>query len=158
MPEDVWSVTQKLACSLSLDVLGDGALAARATLLFCLTPASVFYSVVYTESVFALAAFSGMRWAPRRPWLAAGAFALATAGRSNGALPPLCPHMARRAPSCVTLSVSEPAHSQQDHEVVSVGVETRLGRLLRPPMFCSMLLGSMLLDMPGWCQGLHMLA
>ncbi len=86
-------MTQTPVRRLSLDVLGDGALAARATLLFSLTPASVFYSAVYTESIFALAAFSGMRWARRRPWLAAGAFALATASRSNGALPLLCVHV-----------------------------------------------------------------
>ncbi len=75
-----------LWCSLSLDVLRDASLAARATLLFCLTPASIFYSAIYTESIFTLASFVGMRHARRRPWLATAAFMLATATRSNGRL------------------------------------------------------------------------
>ena len=88
--------------SLSLEVLQDSSLAARATLLFCLTPASVFYSAIYTESLFALLSFAGMLWAGRRPWLATAAFALATATRSNGA-------QAAQAPDdceCIHLVVS----------------------------------------------------
>lgn len=66
-------------------MLQDSSLAARATLLFCLTPASIFFSAIYTESLFALLSFAGMLCAGRRPWLATAAFALATATRSNGA-------------------------------------------------------------------------
>ncbi|KAK9827676.1 hypothetical protein WJX81_007104 [Elliptochloris bilobata] len=71
---------------LSLDVLQDSSLAARATLMFCLTPASIFYSAIYTESLFAVLSFVGMLCARRSPWLATAAFAAATATRSNGIL------------------------------------------------------------------------
>lgn len=67
------------------------ALAERAALLFCASPASIFFSALYTESLFALLSLLGM-WAlaaqPRLRALAPAALALAaaTATRSNGAV------------------------------------------------------------------------
>ena len=78
-------------------MLQDSSLAARATLLFCLTPASIFYSAIYTESLFALLSFAGMLCAGRRPWLATAAFALATATRSNGAQDTQATHTCKRS-------------------------------------------------------------
>ena len=78
---------------LSVRVLGDTSHTALATLLFCINPASIFFTAPYTEAVFALLSMTGMLcWvhaASQRqhtPWLlvAATLFAAATATRSNG--------------------------------------------------------------------------
>ena len=85
----------------------EGRLALLSSLLFCLNPASVFMSAVYTETLFVTFSFLGM-WlleeekeedaslcrrshnasssciSSHRSWLAAVAFGLATATRSNG--------------------------------------------------------------------------
>lgn len=53
--------------------------------LFCINPASVFMSAVYTECLFALFTFSGMLAVDKeRPWIATILFMLAVATRSNG--------------------------------------------------------------------------
>ncbi|KND00381.1 GPI-anchor transamidase GPI18 [Spizellomyces punctatus DAOM BR117] len=60
-------------------------LAFTAAILFCVTPAGLFMSAIYTESLFALLSFIGMALiVDRRYMLAAIAWALATAVRSNG--------------------------------------------------------------------------
>lgn len=41
-------------------VLSDERAACVAALLFCVNPASVFFSAIYTESLFAMASFAGM--------------------------------------------------------------------------------------------------
>ncbi|KAL6077915.1 GPI mannosyltransferase 2 [Balamuthia mandrillaris] len=46
---------------LSVLVLKDNRLATTATLLYCINPASIFMSAIYTESVFALLLFSALR-------------------------------------------------------------------------------------------------
>jgi phosphatidylinositol glycan class V len=46
----------RLGCA----VLNDEPLACTAALLFVINPASVFFSAIYTESVFALTSFAGM--------------------------------------------------------------------------------------------------
>jgi len=75
------------ACRLGCITLRDGELAERAALLFCFNPASIFYSAVYSESIFALLSFAGaLSLAVDSPWAAATAFMAATATRSNGAL------------------------------------------------------------------------
>ena len=54
-------------------------------LLFCLNPASVFMSVVYSEALFSLFTFYALLALAREmPWLSAISIALATATRSNG--------------------------------------------------------------------------
>jgi len=66
-------------------VLRDGQQAARAAFLFCLNPAGVFYSALYTESLFAFLTFAGaLSLAVDSPWRAALAFFAASATRSNG--------------------------------------------------------------------------
>ena len=70
-------------------VLRDPAAARTAATLFALNPASVFHSAAYTESLFACLSFAGclaLALPRARPNLAALAFALACAARSNGAL------------------------------------------------------------------------
>lgn len=67
------------------------AVADRAALLFCASPASIFFSALYTESLFALLSLLGLWALAARPWpraLAPAALALAaaTATRSNGAV------------------------------------------------------------------------
>lgn len=80
-------------------MLHDGDLAEEAALLFCYNPASVFYSSMYTESLYALLSFAGLlllaghgRRPRLRPRGAAASFALAALTRSNGLL--LCAFLA----------------------------------------------------------------
>ena len=75
---------------LSRAVLRNDVLAERAALLFCINPASIFMSALYTESLFALLSFLGM-WALEALGtsglsLAALLFAASSAVRSNGAI------------------------------------------------------------------------
>lgn len=72
---------QRLGIQLGLDER----LVDRAALLYCVGPASVFHSSIYSESPFAFCTFGGLclLMAGRR-WGAAAIFALGTAFRSNG--------------------------------------------------------------------------
>jgi len=74
--------------ALTLEVLRDRDIARRATLLFCLSPASVFFSSLYTESAFALATFGGFLLLERggRALAAALLLCAASALRANGLL------------------------------------------------------------------------
>ena len=64
-----------------------------AAALFCINPASVFMTAVYTECLFAMFAFSGLLLLEKSyDWSAAVSFALAVATRSNGIL--LCGFLA----------------------------------------------------------------
>jgi GPI mannosyltransferase 2 len=66
--------------------LRDGDLALRAAYLFCFNPASVFFSAVYTESLFAFLSWAGaLSLCVDCPWRGALALAAAAATRSNGA-------------------------------------------------------------------------
>ena len=81
-------------------VVGDPALARTAALLFCASPASVFFSSVYTESCFAAATFGGALLLARgRPWAATASLVVASATRANGVLGALlvCHHGVARA-------------------------------------------------------------
>lgn len=52
---------------------------------FCFNPASIFYSAVYTESLFAATSFLGMLLLEEKKfWSAVALFALSGAARSNG--------------------------------------------------------------------------
>jgi phosphatidylinositol glycan class V len=56
-----------------------------AGLLFCISPASVFLSSCYTESLFAYLSFQGMLYyVERKPWKAAFVWACSSFVRSNG--------------------------------------------------------------------------
>ncbi|XP_062105937.1 uncharacterized protein LOC133817438 [Humulus lupulus] len=72
---------------LSVTVLKDRDAALRASLLFCFNPASIFYSSIYTESMYALFSIGGLYHLVSRnnkiavPWLALSGFA-----RSNGVI------------------------------------------------------------------------
>lgn len=50
----------KVLYLLSLRVLGDKTLAFRTAQLFCINPASIFFSAAYSETIFALLSFTGM--------------------------------------------------------------------------------------------------
>ncbi|KAL0048171.1 hypothetical protein WJX82_009179 [Trebouxia sp. C0006] len=71
---------------LSMSILKDARLADLAALLYIWNPASIFYSVAYTESLFACTAFVGIFHLDQRPWLATVFFCAASAARSNGIL------------------------------------------------------------------------
>ena len=80
------ALTRHCARRLGCLTLRDGDMARRAAYLFCFNPASVFYSAVYSESLFAFLTFSGaLSLALNRPNRAAIAFFASSAARSNGA-------------------------------------------------------------------------
>ena len=71
---------------LSEEVLRDEALAYRAALLFCINPASVFFSAPYSEGLFAFLTFSALLFSETHSSSSLGAavFGLASSARSNG--------------------------------------------------------------------------
>lgn len=73
---------------LSIRVLGDEFLAYKAALLFCLNPASIFFTAPYSEALFVLLSFQGMRHSLDIQYskLCAIPFGLSAAARSNGIL------------------------------------------------------------------------
>lgn len=73
---------------LSIKVLDNEAWAYKAALLFCINPASIFFSAPYSEAMFVLLSFQGMRHSIDRQYskLSAIPFGLAAAARSNGVL------------------------------------------------------------------------
>ncbi|KAL5727750.1 hypothetical protein ACHQM5_000907 [Ranunculus cassubicifolius] len=72
---------------LSLLVLKDSRAALRASLLFCFNPASIFYSSVYSESLYSLFSFGGIYYLlSGANIIAVLAFALSGSARSNGVL------------------------------------------------------------------------
>ncbi|XP_027345366.1 GPI mannosyltransferase 2 isoform X2 [Abrus precatorius] len=72
---------------LSLTILNDPEIALRATVLFCFNPASIFYSSMYSESLYALLSLGGLyHFVSSRNNLAVLFFALSGCARSNGVL------------------------------------------------------------------------
>eukprot|EP01087_Luapelamoeba_hula_P023515 TRINITY_DN8660_c0_g2_i2.p1 TRINITY_DN8660_c0_g2~~TRINITY_DN8660_c0_g2_i2.p1 ORF type:complete len:328 (+),score=-2.27 TRINITY_DN8660_c0_g2_i2:700-1683(+) len=72
---------------LSDTVLGNKNIARTAAILYCLTPANIFMSAIYTESLFAYLFLGGLRMhAQNRNWVASVKFGLACFVRSNGVL------------------------------------------------------------------------
>lgn len=82
-----FSLSAVLLYRLTLRLTCDQQLSLLASALFCLTPASVFMTVVYTESLFACLCFAGfLSLAHSHSLLASLLFSLALATRSNGVL------------------------------------------------------------------------
>lgn len=71
---------------LSLRTIHNERIAIFSTILFCFNPASVFYSAVYTETLFAACSWLGFLLLPNRYWLGVLALTAASAARSNGVL------------------------------------------------------------------------
>lgn len=70
---------------LSRTVLKNNLLALQSSLLFCISPASVFFLASYSETIFSLFVFSGMlKYASGKMFQSALYFSLASACRSNG--------------------------------------------------------------------------
>lgn len=81
-----WRCQPVNICRISCKVLKDKQVATMAVLLMCISPASVFMTMAYTESLFQMLTFAGV-WLLincDRPLLAAVPFALSCAVRSNG--------------------------------------------------------------------------
>lgn len=57
-----------------------------AVIIFCFNPASVFYSAVYTEALFAACTWVGLLLLPTHFWGGVAALTAASAARSNGTL------------------------------------------------------------------------
>ena len=75
----------KIFYRLSVCVLRDETLAFKAAQLFCINPASVFFSACYTESLYCLLTLCGMLQFEKRNFMnSAFFFALSGAARSNG--------------------------------------------------------------------------
>ncbi|XP_051147649.1 uncharacterized protein LOC127262855 [Andrographis paniculata] len=72
---------------LSIRVLKDQELAFRSSILFCFNPASIFYTSIYSESLYAFLTFGGMNFFinGNDHW-ATFCFALSGCARSNGVL------------------------------------------------------------------------
>lgn len=72
---------------LSVIVLKDRELAFRASILFCFNPASIFYSSIYSESLYALLTFGGLYYFINcYDYWAVLWFAVSGCARSNGVL------------------------------------------------------------------------
>ena len=80
-----FTVATVLLYLLTIDLTHHNLLSLLSSALFCITPASVFMSAVYTESVFVCLSFAGMLCLQRsRTFSASIFFSLASATRSNG--------------------------------------------------------------------------
>uniref|UniRef100_T1J1J6 GPI mannosyltransferase 2 n=1 Tax=Strigamia maritima TaxID=126957 RepID=T1J1J6_STRMM len=80
-----FAASAEILYELSRCVLKDENLAFRAALLYCMNPASVFFSAIYTESLFACCVFAGMLFYEKKMIFASSiCFALSGATRSNG--------------------------------------------------------------------------
>eukprot|EP01018_Ginkgo_biloba_P031801 Gb_15854 [translate_table: standard] len=72
---------------LSILVLKESRAALRTTALFCFNPASIFYSSIYSESLFSLLSFAGIYYLISGVnWKAMLFFAVSSAVRSNGVI------------------------------------------------------------------------
>ncbi|KAJ1397126.1 GPI mannosyltransferase 2 [Sesbania bispinosa] len=72
---------------LSITILKDPEIALRATILFCFNPASIFYSSIYSESLYALLSLGGLyHFVSGGNNLAVLLLALSGCARSNGVL------------------------------------------------------------------------
>lgn len=72
---------------LSIAILKDPEIALRATILFCFNPASIFYSSIYSESLYAILSLGGVYYfVSGRNNLAVLLLALSGLARSNGVL------------------------------------------------------------------------
>ena len=70
---------------LTLEMFGNSSLASRTTTLFCFNPASIFFSAVYSESLFVLFTFLGLYFLYKnQDMMAVLVFGLSALTRSNG--------------------------------------------------------------------------
>ncbi|ELU01254.1 hypothetical protein CAPTEDRAFT_140804, partial [Capitella teleta] len=75
----------KILYELGVKVLGDNMLSYKAAQLFCINPASIFFSAAYSESLFALLSFLGMSLVENGSLMkAAFVFSLSGISRANG--------------------------------------------------------------------------
>ena len=75
----------KMLYALGVKVLGDDMLSYKAAQLYCINPASIFFSAAYSESMFALMSFWGMFYVEDGSLLKAALFFSLSAGtRANG--------------------------------------------------------------------------
>ena len=81
----LFCVTALSLHELSKIVLQDSSIAFKATLLFCINPASIFFSACYSETMFAFCTFQGLLFLHKKQHVkAAGMFGLSCLIRSNG--------------------------------------------------------------------------
>ncbi|WAR02114.1 PIGV-like protein [Mya arenaria] len=79
--------TAEVLFSLGSEVLKNDAIAYKAALLFCITPASIFMTAPYSECLYSFLTFSGLlELHQNRKTMAAVYFGLSFVTRSNGAL------------------------------------------------------------------------
>ena len=77
--------TSSVLCRLSRGLLKDAKLVQSSVLLFCVNPASVFMSSIYTEPLFLLLSILGLlALQAGQAFQAAAWFGIAGASRSNG--------------------------------------------------------------------------
>ena len=102
-------------------VLQDARLARTSALMFCVSPASIFFSTVYAESTFAAATFGGMLLLEcSYAWAGSVALALATATRANGLLHVLLVAHAGLRRCVHILDAPIPGHRQHAATVVAL--------------------------------------
>ena len=81
----VFIQSAKLLYQLSLHILCDERLAFKAAQLYCINPASIFFSAFYSETLFAFFTFKGMlNLEKERPWTGCLMFGFSALTRSNG--------------------------------------------------------------------------
>ena len=96
---------------LTLEITQNRRLSFLAAALFCINPASVFMTAVYTECLFATFTFLGLLLLEKSyDWFAAVSFALANATRSNGIL--LCGYLAFKWLLYINSAHSKKSNSQ----------------------------------------------
>ncbi|GAB4818500.1 hypothetical protein N2152v2_005546 [Parachlorella kessleri] len=147
LPEAVRLGSQAAAGRLTLRTLQNRPLTELALLLFCFNPASVFFTAVYTESLYTAFSFLGLWLLPGNHWGAVLAFVAASATRSNGIL------------NCWFLVHKLLMDSRQHGRLrVRASIETLLGCILVLAPYVSMqgygyltFCSSSAVEPPAWC-------
>ena len=107
-----FSLTVGFLYLLTFEVFRNRRVSILVAFLFCVNPASIFMTSVYSETLFSLFSFSGLLALEKsRPWIASLIFSLGTATRSNGIV--LCGFLGYR---CL-LDISKILHSQESRKI-----------------------------------------